>query len=59
MTKLQKLHKEITKENKRIDMLKSTISLDVDFMRNEIKKAKNKIVNLQEEFNKEYNYQNN
>tara|TARA_R110002051_G_scaffold324336_1_gene421156 strand:+ start:109 stop:288 length:180 start_codon:yes stop_codon:yes gene_type:complete len=59
MTKLQKLHKEITKENKRIDMLKSTISLDVDFVRNEIKKAKNKIVNLQEEFNKEYNYQNN
>ena len=59
MTKLQELHKEITKENKRIDMLKSTISLDVDFVRNEIKKAKNKIVNLQEEFNKEYNYQNN
>ena len=59
MTKLQKLHKEITKENKRINMLKSTISLDVDFMTNEIQKAKNKIVNLQEEFNKEYNYQNN
>ena len=59
MDKLQKLHKEITKENKRIYMLKSTISLDVDFMRNEIQKAKNKIVNLQEQFNKEYNYQNN
>tara|TARA_R110002167_G_scaffold346310_1_gene556874 strand:- start:306 stop:485 length:180 start_codon:yes stop_codon:yes gene_type:complete len=59
MDKLQKLHKEITKENKRINMLKSTISLDVDFMRNEIQKAKNKIVNLQEQFNKEYNYQNN
>ena len=58
MTKLQKLHKEITKENRRIDMLKSTISLDVDFMRSEVKKAKNKIVKLQEEFDNEYDLQN-
>ena len=59
MTKLQKLHKKITKENKRIDMLKSTISLDVDFMRSEVKKAKNKIAEFQAEFDKEYDYQNN
>tara|TARA_R110002167_G_scaffold34120_1_gene109039 strand:- start:234 stop:413 length:180 start_codon:yes stop_codon:yes gene_type:complete len=59
MTKLQKLHKKITKENKRIDMLKNTISLDVDFMRSEVKKAKNKIAEFQAEFDKEYDYQNN
>jgi hypothetical protein len=58
MTKLEKLHKEITKENRRIDMIISTISLDVDFMRSEVKKAKNKIVDLQSKFDKEYNHQN-
>ena len=58
MTKLEKLHKEITKENRRIDMLKNTISLDVDFMRSEIKKAKSNIIELQEEFDNEYELQN-
>ena len=55
MNKLEKLHKEIQKENRRIEMMKNTISLDVDFMRSEVKKAKNKIVDLQMKFDKEYN----
>ena len=59
MNKLEKLHKEIQKENRRIEMMKNTISLDVDFMRSEVKKAKNKIVDLQMKFDKEYDYQNN
>ena len=59
MNKLEKLHKEIQKENRRIEMMKNTISLDVDFMRSEVKKAKNKIVDLQGEFDKEYSHQNN
>ena len=59
MNKLEKLHKEIQKENRRIEIMKNTISLDVDFMRSEVKKAKNKIVDLQMKFDKEYDYQNN
>ena len=58
MTKLEKLHKEIQKENRRIDMMKTTKGLDVDFMRSEIKTAKSKVIELQAEFNKEYEYQN-
>tara|TARA_B110000977_G_C10980269_1_gene455850 strand:+ start:990 stop:1169 length:180 start_codon:yes stop_codon:yes gene_type:complete len=58
MTDLERLHKEIAKEMKRIDMLKNTISLDVDFMRSEIKNAKCKIIKLYEEFDKEYQSQN-
>jgi hypothetical protein len=58
MTTLQKLHKEITKENRRIDMLKKMSGLDVDFMRSEIKTAKSKITELQKDFDKEYEYQN-
>jgi hypothetical protein len=58
MTTLQKLHKEITKENRRIELLKRTPELDVDFMRSEIKTAKSKIAELQKDFDKEYEYQN-
>ncbi len=58
MTKLEKLHKEIQKENRRIDMVKNTKGLDVDFMRNTIKESKSKIVELQKEFNNEYELQN-
>ena len=54
MNKLQKLHKEITKENKRIEMMKTTRGLDVDFMRETIKNSKNKIAKLQETFDNEY-----
>jgi len=58
MTKLEKLHKEIQKENRRIDMMKNTKGLDVDFMRNTIKESKSKIVELQKEFDNEYELQN-
>ena len=38
-------------------LLKNTKELDVDFMRSEIKEAKNKIEELQKEFDNEYDYQ--
>ena len=57
MTKLETLHGQIVKEQRRIEMLKNTKELDVDFMRSEIKEAKNKIVELQKEFDNEYEYQ--
>ena len=57
MTKLETLHGQIVKEQRRIEMLKNTKELDVDFMRSEIKEAQNKIVELQKEFDSEYEYQ--
>ena len=57
MTKLETLHGQIVKEQKRIEMLKNTKELDVDFMRSEIKEAKSKIEKLQKEFDGEYEYQ--
>ena len=57
MTKLETLHGQIVREQRRIEMLKNTKELDVDFMRSEIKEAKNKIVELQKEFDNEYEYQ--
>ena len=57
MTKLKALHGQIVKEQRRIEMLKNTKKLDVDFMRSEIKEAQNKIVELQKEFDNEYEYQ--
>ena len=57
MTKLETLHGQIVKEQRRIEMLKNTKELDVDFMRSEIKEAKNKILELQKEFDNEYEYQ--
>ena len=57
MTKLEKLYRQIVKEQRRIEMLKNTKELDVDFMRSEIKEAQNKIVELQKEFDNEYKYQ--
>ena len=58
MTKLETLYRQIIKEQKRIEILKNTKELDVDFMRSEIKESKNKIVQLQKELNNEYKYQN-
>ncbi len=57
MTKLETLHGQIVKEQRRIEMLKNTKELDVDFMRSEIKEAQNKIIELQKEFDNEYEYQ--
>lgn len=57
MTKLETLHGQIVKEQRRIEMLKNTKELDVDFMRSEIKEAKSKIEKLQKEFDNEYEYQ--
>ena len=63
MTKLEILHQQITKEQKRIEMLKNTKSNGdaewYDFVNEETKKAKNKIAKLTTEFNNEYKYQNN
>jgi hypothetical protein len=58
MTKLETLHSQISKEQKRIEMLKNTKEIDADFLREETKVAKTKIEELQKEFNKEYTYQN-
>jgi hypothetical protein len=58
MTKLETLHSQIIKEQKRIEMLKNTKEIDADFLREETKAAKNKIEELQKEFNKEYTYHN-
>ena len=58
MTTLETLHKQITKEQARIKMLKNTISNGsptwYDFVENETKEAKIKIAELQKEFNIEY-----
>ena len=59
MTNLETLHKQITKEQIRIELLKNTRFIDADFLRSEIKTAKNKIEELQTEFDKEYLNQNN
>lgn len=58
ITKLEKLHKEILKETRRIKMLKNTPNLDVDFMRDSIKESKTKITKYQKEFDIEYELQN-
>jgi hypothetical protein len=58
MTTLNKLYNQIALENKRIDMIKNTKGLDVDFIRNTIKDSKQKIIKLQKEFDKEYINQN-
>jgi hypothetical protein len=57
MTTLEILHRQIQKEKARIEMLKNTIGLDVDFMRDEIKEAKTKIESLKKQFDAEYNFQ--
>jgi|LakMenE01Jun11ns_1017448.scaffolds.fasta_scaffold9782148_1 hypothetical protein len=61
MTKLETLHGQITKEQRRIEMLKNTKSNGdaewYDFVKEEIKNAKTKISELQKEFNNEYEYQ--
>jgi hypothetical protein len=63
MTKLETLHGQITKEQRRIEMLKNTKSNGdaewYDFVKEEIKNAKTKISELQKEFNNEYEYQTN
>lgn len=59
MTTLKTLYKAMTKEQRRIEMLKNTKGLDVDFMRSEIKEAKSKIIELQVAFDKEYELQQN
>lgn len=59
MTKLETLHEQIIKEQKRIEMLKNTKEIDADFLKEEIKNAKIKILELQKEFDNEYKYQNN
>lgn len=63
MTKLDSLYKQITKEQKRIKMLENSLNGGahveyVDFVNGEIKKAKCKIADLQNKFDKEYEYQN-
>lgn len=62
MTKLEKLHKAISKEQKRIEMLKNSSHGAhveyIDFVNSEVEKAKRKIAALQKQFDKEYEYQN-
>ena len=62
MTKLETLHRQIAKEQKRIEMLKNTKSNGdarwYDFVNEETKNAKIKIKELQKEFDNEYNLQN-
>jgi hypothetical protein len=58
MTKLETLHNQISKEQRRLEMLKNTKEIDADFLQEETKTAKNKIQELQKQFNKEYAYQN-
>jgi hypothetical protein len=61
MTKLETLHGQITKEQRRIEMLKNTKSNGdaewYDFVSEETKNAKIKIEELQKEFDNEYKYQ--
>lgn len=58
MTALQKIHREIEKEYKRIDMVKNCKSNGdatwYDFVDQETRKAKNKILELKKQLNKEY-----
>lgn len=62
MTTLETLHRQITKEQKRIEILKNTKSNGeadwYDFVNEEIKEAKEKISELQKEFDNEYNKHN-
>jgi hypothetical protein len=62
MTKLETLYGQISKEQRRIEMLKSTKSNGdsgwYDFINEETKNAKSKIEELQKEFDNEYTFQN-
>ncbi len=63
MTKLQTLHNQISKELKRIEMLKSTKNISgsanfYDFINSEIKQAKQKIEEYKIQFDAEYDLQN-
>jgi hypothetical protein len=63
MTKLQTLHNQISKELKRIEMLKSTKNISgsanfYDFINSEIKQAKQKITEYKIQFDAEYDLQN-
>ena len=62
MTTLETLHKQITKEYRRIEMLKNSQSNGVvtwyDFVNQEIKEAKKNIEIYKAAFNKEYNLNN-
>lgn len=62
MSTLQAIHRQISKEQKRIEILKNTKSNGeatwYDFVKEETQKAKNKIAELQKEFNSEYESQN-
>ena len=61
MTKLETLYRAITKEQKRIEMVKSayiTTCLSSEFRNEEINTARAKIEKLQKQFDKEYEYQN-
>jgi len=62
MTKLEVLHKEISKEQRRIEMVKNTKSNGeadwYDFVDQQIKQAKAQIAELQKEFDLEYERQN-
>jgi hypothetical protein len=59
MTQLEKLHGMILQEDARVEMLKNTKDLDVDFMREEIKQSKERKADLQMLFDREYDRQNN
>ncbi len=54
MTTLKTLHRQILKEQKRIELLKNTKEIDADFLREEILESKEKIIELQTKFNTEY-----
>lgn len=62
MTTLETLHKQISKEYKRIEMLKNTKSNGdatwFDFVNQEIKEAKKNIEIYKKDFNLEYNLNN-
>jgi len=63
MTKLQTLHNQISKELKRIEMLKSTKNISgsadfYDFINTEVKAAKEKIAEYKIQFDAEYDLQN-
>ena len=62
MTTLETLHKQITKEYRRIEMLKNLQSNGVvtwyDFVNQEIKEAQKNIEIYKAAFNKEYNLNN-
>jgi hypothetical protein len=63
MTTLKTLHKQISKEQKRIEMLKNTKNISgsadfYDFINSEIKQAKQKIAEYKIQFDAEYDLQN-